>query len=368
MRPARGLTTVRTRAQHVGMGLMEMAATSYLSLMDAMVGDVAQARKLSTEAIDNAERRGWSSEPQRLPAVAAAALVHLQCHELDAAQHLLDSALGTALPETDIGSRLILNIVAVGVATARRDLVEARIRLRQLDTERVDVGAPSDFLQRWIRVVHADVLLLAGRPDDALSAVSDPGGTTDFGSAMERVARSKAHLALGHPSDALTALGPAHRFDGYRVQSTQATIIESIAYLRLHRDVAAASRFADAVALAQPGGLIAPFITTGPDVAAQLTRHKHLTDKHTEFVDELITAIGSVPTRAPTSSAPPPELTERELAVLQYLPTLLRATDIADDLFVSVNTVKSHLRGIYSKLGASNRREAVQLARDHQLI
>ena len=56
-------------------------------------------------------------------------------------------------------------------------------------------------------------------------------------------------------------------------------------------------------------------------------------------------------------------LTERELVVLHYLPTMLKAGEIAADLFVSVNTVKAHLRSMYRKLAVSNRREAVEKAR-----
>jgi predicted transcriptional regulator len=53
---------------------------------------------------------------------------------------------------------------------------------------------------------------------------------------------------------------------------------------------------------------------------------------------------------------------------LRYLPTLLSSTEIAGELFVSVNTVKSHLKGVYRKLGVGNRREAVERARDLGLI
>ena len=52
-------------------------------------------------------------------------------------------------------------------------------------------------------------------------------------------------------------------------------------------------------------------------------------------------------------------LSERELAVLALLPSLLNAREIADEFTVSVNTVKSHIRSIYAKLGVSSRREAV---------
>ena len=61
-------------------------------------------------------------------------------------------------------------------------------------------------------------------------------------------------------------------------------------------------------------------------------------------------------------------LSTRELTVLRYLPTLLSSTEIAAELFVTVNTVKSHLKSIYRKLEVSSRREAVQRARDLGLV
>jgi LuxR family maltose regulon positive regulatory protein len=63
-----------------------------------------------------------------------------------------------------------------------------------------------------------------------------------------------------------------------------------------------------------------------------------------------------------------PELTESERAVLHYLPTLFTASEIAADQFVSVNTVKTHQRAIYRKLGVSSRRAAVDRARAARLL
>ena len=61
-------------------------------------------------------------------------------------------------------------------------------------------------------------------------------------------------------------------------------------------------------------------------------------------------------------------LTEREQTVLDYLPTMLKASEIAADLNVSVNTVKAHLRSLYRKLEAGTRREAVEKARARGLL
>jgi DNA-binding CsgD family transcriptional regulator len=78
-----------------------------------------------------------------------------------------------------------------------------------------------------------------------------------------------------------------------------------------------------------------------------------------------------VPAPAPTSAsalagAPPwpaEPLTVSETRVLRYLPSHMGAPEIAAELFLSANTVKTHLRHLYRKLGAHNRREAVQRAR-----
>jgi LuxR family maltose regulon positive regulatory protein len=68
----------------------------------------------------------------------------------------------------------------------------------------------------------------------------------------------------------------------------------------------------------------------------------------------------------PTGSAE--ELTDRELAVLRLLPSPLSRREIADALYVSTNTVKTHAKGIYRKLDAATREEAVGRARELGLL
>ena len=63
----------------------------------------------------------------------------------------------------------------------------------------------------------------------------------------------------------------------------------------------------------------------------------------------------------------PPRLTEplsqAEARVLRYLPTKLSVPEIADEMYLSVNTVKTHMRHVYDKLGVHRRHEAVERAR-----
>jgi len=107
----------------------------------------------------------------------------------------------------------------------------------------------------------------------------------------------------------------------------------------------------------QPGG--AP-----PEL---LTRYRHLGGRHDAFAADLLAQLHPQPVMEP--GLPNVEhLTERELSVLGYLPTMLKAGEIAQSLFVSVNTVKAHQRAIYRKLGAANRRQAVERARTLGLL
>lgn len=72
--------------------------------------------------------------------------------------------------------------------------------------------------------------------------------------------------------------------------------------------------------------------------------------------------------RPATQAGAAEPLTDRELAVLRYLPSPMSQRDIATELFVSLNTVKTHCRAIYRKLAVTDRKAAVQAARDAGLL
>ena len=86
------------------------------------------------------------------------------------------------------------------------------------------------------------------------------------------------------------------------------------------------------------------------------------------FLDSLLEDLGTVALRPPFTSRLPVPLTDRELSVLLFLPTMMTFGEIADELYVSINTVKSHVRSIYSKFDVTSRRHAVQRAHDLGLL
>lgn len=84
----------------------------------------------------------------------------------------------------------------------------------------------------------------------------------------------------------------------------------------------------------------------------------------------LVEARHQIGATQPRSTVPQliEDLTDRELAVLRYLPSQLSQRDIASELYVSLNTVKTHCKAIYRKLGVGDRKAAVQTARDLHLL
>jgi LuxR family maltose regulon positive regulatory protein len=100
-----------------------------------------------------------------------------------------------------------------------------------------------------------------------------------------------------------------------------------------------------------------------------LVRYRHRVPASWSYLDELLRA--STESAHATTASPPAlidPLTERERIVLRYLPSLMTYEEIATDLYVSLNTVKSHANGIFRKLGVTGRRQAVRSARELRLL
>ena len=123
-----------------------------------------------------------------------------------------------------------------------------------------------------------------------------------------------------------------------------------------------------AFAIAEPEGLRRPFLTTGRrEIVALVERQALLVGENAQFVADVLADLRPGATRADRAAANG-DLSEREMEVLRYLPTMFNAGEIADDLHVSINTVKAHLRAIYRKLGVSRRQDAVVEAQKQRIL
>jgi LuxR family maltose regulon positive regulatory protein len=130
-----------------------------------------------------------------------------------------------------------------------------------------------------------------------------------------------------------------------------------------------------ALLLAEPEGYIRLFVDEGQPMMT-LLRQAASQGITPTYVDKLLPAFDareqkSVPSPLPPSPPTPlliDPLSDRELDVLRLLSTDLSGPEIAEELMVSVNTVKTHLKNIYSKLDAHSRYEAVERAKQLDLL
>jgi LuxR family maltose regulon positive regulatory protein len=181
-----------------------------------------------------------------------------------------------------------------------------------------------------------------------------------------RVILAELRLAQDDPAGAAAAVAPI--VDGALVVHAplfeiQALLLEAIARDALRDPVAASRALERALDLAEPYGLLAMFLLYAtPDL---LKRQARLGTAHASLISEILNLLaGQTPPASSEEVEPLREpLSESELRVLRYLPTNLRAPEIAAELFVSLNTIRTHMRHVYTKLGVHSRGDAVERAR-----
>lgn len=355
-------------AESIGMSLMAMAAGTYLTLVDLVRGDLPQVRSRIEELGTAARRRGWTRQPQAIALYAAAALMHLECHELEEAERAVAAGRRAVAGGSDTGAWLIVEATAVGIAIARGDAYAARTECRRLDLARSRSRSLPMLLSSWHEVVAAEARIVVGEADVVIDELTGRARSDTYAGSLARIVLAKAYLAVGRPADALETLGTATEFAPYRLQVVEAQVLSAVASAQLYRESAALEHIAAALRLAEPVGQKRPFVVAGPLVSGLLLRHQRLADKDSAFLRDLVEACGGESAPAVDDGVPIEPLTDRELVVLRYLPTMYKASEIAADLYVSVNTVKTHQQSIYRKLGVSTRRDAVDRARERNLI
>ena len=185
-------------------------------------------------------------------------------------------------------------------------------------------------------------------------------------------ARAVISMAEGDPAAALDVLRdvrdvtPPVDFPAFPF--VEAHLLAGIAHLHLGDRNAAAAAAEAALATAERDRLIFPFaMTDAAELLDALPRHE---TAHGALLADIVDLLRGAP--APSTDqellSQPEELSPSELRVLRYLPTNLTRPEIARELYVSINTVNTHIRNIYSKLGARDRSSAVQRARELRLL
>mgnify|MGYP003382415360 CR=1 FL=1 len=182
---------------------------------------------------------------------------------------------------------------------------------------------------------------------------------------------ARVKLAQGDPTAALAALEPARQqaeANNWADERLQVLVLLTLAYDMAGDMETAVKCLSEALALAAPGGLVRLFVDEGPPMAA-LLQEAGRRGMAPVFAQQVLEAFGATAVAPPPTAQPLPDpLSERELEVLKLLATSLTGPEIARELMISLNTMRTHTRNIYSKLGVNSRLTAVRRTEELNLL
>jgi LuxR family maltose regulon positive regulatory protein len=184
-----------------------------------------------------------------------------------------------------------------------------------------------------------------------------------------------ARLALAQGDKARAASHLAEQYEtaaqaGWRYGQIETRLLQALA---ASDEPASVDYMADALVMGEQEGFVRSFLDKGEDLIPylHLAASRNITPI---YAQKLLQAFGSQPSKADQGAKPAlhqdlvEPLSARELEILRLLAAGHTNQEIARTMIVSVNTVKSHLKNVYGKLGVNNRRAAVAQARVLGLI
>jgi LuxR family maltose regulon positive regulatory protein len=351
-------------ARRIGRPYLEVTGLAHLAQLESWRSFRLGAQR-SQQAIELATEHGWPDEPVAGLAYLALGVAMVTQGRLEEAEQALSQAERTVRAEVEpaAGMRLYYGRGMLEFVSGRHD---AALNAFQAAERLAGSLVTPHTLAPRLRSHLLQTLVRTGETQRVEQALADLDGA-ERGRGEIRLAEASLRLAQDDPTAAVTALAPV--IDGSVVMpnahlwEVQAFLLQAIAGDALGDAGAARRALEQALDRAAPEGLLFPFLYD-PEPGL-LDRHRRGGTAHAGLIAEILNVLaGQKPGSPPAGPQHLREpLSHAEARVLRYLPTKLSAPEIAGELYLSVNTVKTHMRHLYDKLGVHRRHEAVEQAR-----
>jgi LuxR family maltose regulon positive regulatory protein len=360
------LLPTTSHLEEAGIHLTTMNAWAHLALCGLVGGRLDEAERYAATALSLAEPRGVTSRFELRNAHITKAFVALLHGDTDEADRSVAAALagtdGADEPAATTAARVCQALVAVSRGRSR-----AAEHALTAAAAAAASWLPPAFLQDWRTRATTEALLLAPVPGELADGIVTLGPAADL-SATGRACLARLLLAAGDLTAAEQVAAGACQLAADDVvdpvTEIEAWLVRALVGDQRRRAHDAQECLRRALVVAGPQRLLRPFLVSGSERLPKLLQQLVEVDPALGWIGhEILARSGAL---APRTSEPEPltdALTDRELTVLWALPTLQTNAEIAADLFISVNTVKAHLKALNRKLGVANRREAVRRGR-----
>jgi LuxR family transcriptional regulator, maltose regulon positive regulatory protein len=351
------LETAARLARVQGLDHVTVLSLSVLAVLSCQYGAFPAMGSACAAVLELAYAHGWATSPWLSATHLMTGLERLLCLDPDAA--LEEAAHAAAALPTDAEALRYLVDLLTGAAlvdVGRRQEGLALLQRARHDKGQADVPAP--LLLTGALIEHRCTLALG---HDVLAQHLMAWTRERIGSCAE-LALMHAWTSFTRDGLRATELAVREALDDERpalcpTTRLEARLLETALEIRLGRRTRALGALNEALALAEPASLIRPFHHADDSVRQLLLEQVGGFGRTNAFAAKVSQTVSTMDT------AMRDVLTTREHAVLVRLSSPQSLDELATDMSVSVNTVKTHVRAIYAKLGVNNRRAAVVAGR-----
>jgi LuxR family maltose regulon positive regulatory protein len=343
---------------------VRMQCETHLAAVAAVDGDLATMSTRARTALALAEDRGWTGTSR---CALTYALLCADAYERAADEQARQfAALATELPDgpVDPSIELFVRTIAAMVEFDTADDPHQVVTTLREHWQRRSGRTVAPTLVAYAAPAHLRMALLVGEYPWAAEVLQQAENL--LGKSGEQVLlRALLYAHKGKVGLTRRVLSPVLDRQVHVVSPStlvHAWLLEAHLAVRCDDQHRAHEALAEALSMTAPHEALRPFRDAGQSVRTLLAGDTGRFGRLDAFAARVLAVLpASVPD--PTDG-----LTEREQALLAELPSMRTADEIAHTMFVSVNTVKTHLRGIYRKLGVSHRRDAITVARQRGLL
>jgi LuxR family maltose regulon positive regulatory protein len=345
-------------------------------------GRLAQAAETFREAVHLEYRKTQIKIPYASPASVHLANILREWDELDAAIVHLDEGIQIGLPARMVDAITSGHAILARVHLSLGDMGEAIKACQSAERMARDIPdleseTKTILLDSKVRLLLAqNQLLEAARfvHESGLDITDEIALFNGFGHiTLARILiysgrENPEEKSLSDAQSLIIRMLDIAKSVGYMREVIELLVLQSLAFEAQGLHDQALGSIEEALTLAEPEGYVRTFVDEG-DPMRKLLRQVASGGNTRDYVHRLLAAFEQGETERPITSQPLVEpLSERELDVLKLLATELSGPEIAQELMVSLNTMRTHTKNIYPKLGVNNRRAAVKQAKELNLL